>query len=388
MKKTLSILFAALLLLGALAGCAGGKSADSDTIDVGYLVHITGDSALWGQAERDGAQIAVDEINDAGGVLGKKMNLIFYDGRGTSADSVNAVKKGVEQDGVSILLGSTLSGPTIAVADICATNKVPQIASFATNVNVTKTEDGQVRPWSFRLCFTDPYQGRIIANYAVKTLGITNACILYDVTSDYSAGICAAIEENFKAAGGEIGATLAYKAGDVDFRSQLTSIKEYNPQAIMLPNTYKENALIAKQAYDLGMDVVFLAGDSYSPAMFEICPNLHDYYTVNHFDWGDPALADIRAKYIERYKEESPELNVAMGYDMVYFTKACIEKAGSTDPEALRSAIENAKDIQLTHALMTIDPATQDPLDKDAVILKLSDGTATFIERYSPRNAN
>lgn len=387
MKKTLAILFAALLLVGALAGCAGGKSADSDTVDVGYLVHITGDSALWGQAERDGAQIAADEINAAGGILGKQLNLMFYDGRGTSADSVNAVKKGVEQDGVCAMLGSNLSGPTIAVADICATNKVSQIASFATNTMVTKAEDGTTRPWSFRLCFTDPYQGRIIANYAVNTLGIKNACILYDVTSDYSAGISDAIQKNFEELGGTIGATLAYKAGDVDFRSQLTSIKEFNPEAIMLPNTYKENALIAKQAYDLGMDVVFLAGDSYSPAMFEICPNLHDYYTVNHFDWGDPELADIRSKYIERYKEESPELNVVMGYDMIYFIKACIEKAGSTEPEALRSAIENATDIQLTHALITMDPATHDPLDKDAVILKLSDGVATFVERYSPRNA-
>jgi len=377
----------------SFAGCGGSGSTSSDastggdTINVGYLVHITGDSALWGQAERDGAQIAVDEINEKGGVLGKKLNLMFYDGRSTSADSVNAVKKAVEQDKVSLMLGSNLSGPTIAVADICAANKVPQIASFATNTMVTRTEDGIVRPWSFRLCFTDPYQGRIIAGYAVNTLGIKNACILYDVTSDYSAGISAAIEENFKEMGGNILGTYAYKAGDVDFRSQLTSIKEHNPEAIMLPNLYKDNSLIAKQAYDLGLDVVLLAGDSYSPAMFEICPNLHDYYTVNHFDWGDPQLAEIKQKYIDRFGEEKPELNVVMGYDMVYFVKACIENAGSTDPEALRSAIENAKDIQLTHALITIDPETHDPLDKDAVILKLTDNETHFVERYSPRNA-
>lgn len=386
MKKALSILFAVALLIGCFSGCAGKK--EPDTIDVGYLVHITGDSALWGQAERDGAIIAMDEINAAGGILGKQLNMVFYDGRGTSADSVNAVKKAVEQDGVVAMLGSNLSGPTIAVADICANAKVPQIASYATNTMVTRTEDGKVRDWSFRLCFTDPYQGRIIANYAVNTLGITNACILYDVTSDYSAGICAAIEENFTALGGTIGTKESYKAGDVDFRSQLTTIKEKNPQAILVPNTYKENSLIAKQAYELGMeDVVLIAGDSYSPAMFEICPDIHDYYTVNHFDWADPALASIKSQYAERFGEENPELNVAMGYDMVYFVKACIEAAGTTEPEALRSAIENAKDIQLKHSLITMDPATHDPLDKDAVILKVSDGVCNYVERYSPRNA-
>ncbi len=386
MKKICVILLVLLMFVAVLTSCNSAGSTKDDTIDIGYLVHITGDSALWGLAERDGAQIAADEINAAGGILGKKLNLMFYDGRGTSADSVNAVKKAIEQDGVVALLGSNLSGPTIAVADIAAKNKVPQIASFATNTMVTQTEDGKVRPWSFRLCFTDPYQGRILANYAVNTLGIKTAAILYDVTSDYSIGITAEIEKNFVAAGGTISAKLAYKSGDVDFRSQLTSIKEYNSDAIFLPNTYKENALITKQAYDLGMDPVFLSGDSYSPAMFEISPNLHDYYTVNHFDWSDPALAEVKRKYVERYKEENPELNVVMGYDMVYFIKAVIEKAGTTEAEALRTAIEHATDIKLTQAVITIDPATHNPLDKDAVILKLSDGVATFVERYSPRN--
>ena len=133
------------------------------------------------------------------------------------------------------------------------------------------------------------------------------------------------------------------------------------------------------------MTPVFLSGDSYSPTMFEISPNLHDYYTVNHFDWGDPALADIKSKYVARYKEESPELNVVMGYDMVYFIKAVIEKAGTTEAEPLRTAIENATGVKLTHATITIDPATHDPLDKDAVILKLSDGKANFVERFSPK---
>jgi branched-chain amino acid transport system substrate-binding protein len=118
--------------------------------------------------------------------------------------------------------------------------------------------------------------------------------------------------------------------------------------------------------------------------MFDISPKLHDYYTVNHFDWGDPALAGIKTKYISLYKNDKPELNVVMGYDMVYFIKDVIEKAGTIDAETLRTAIENATAIKLTHATITIDPTTHNPLDKEAVILKLSDGKATFVERYTP----
>lgn len=383
MKKTVCLLLALVLVAGCLAGC--GKKDDS-SINVGFLVHITGDSALWGQAERDGAQIAVDEINAAGGVLGKTLNLTFYDGRSTSADSLNAVKKAVQQDKVCVMLGSNMSGPTIAVADVCAKAKVPQVATFATNTLVTQDENGKLRDWSFRICFTDPYQGKIIANYAYNTLNVTDACILYDITSDYSVGIMNEIQNNFKALGGEIKGVYSYKSGDVDFRSQLTNIKTDNPQAILVPNLYKDNSLIAKQAYELGIDVPLIAGDSYSAAMFEICPDLHDYYTVNHFDWSDPALSEIRQKYVDRFKEESPELNVVMGYDCVYFLKACLESAGSTEPEAIRSAIEHASDIALTHATITIDPQTHNPLNKDAVILGLGNGETTFVGRFTPEN--
>ena len=386
MKKQIRMtaVFLTLLICGALLAACGGETTE-DTINVGYLVHITGDSALWGMDEKNGAEIAAQEINEAGGILGKPLNLQFYDGRGNSADSVNAVKKGIEQDNMLVMAGSNLSGPTIAVGSICAKNQVPQIASFATNINVTEEEDGSVKPWSFRLCFTDPYQGTIVADYAYTKLNLSKAAILYDVTSDYSSGICACIEEHYLELGGEIAAKLAFRGGDVDFRAQLSEIKNQEPDVLFLPNLYKENSLIAKQAYDLGMDVVMIAGDSYSPAMFEICPELRQYYTVQHFSWGDPSLAGILEKYHEIHGDDvNPELNVPMGYDMVYFIKECIEAAGSTDPEAIRSAIENAKDIHLTHARITMDPETHNPLNKEAVIMLLEDGTDTFVERYTP----
>lgn len=381
MKKGISLLMILTMALGLLTGC-GSKKAE--TVNVGYLVHITGDSALWGMAEKNGAQLAADEINKAGGILGKQLNLQFYDGRGNSADSVNAVKKAIEQDKVSVMLGSNLSGPTIAAGPICAENKVPQVASFATNLRVTSDENNQTLPYSFRLCFTDPYQGKIISNYAIEKLNLKKAAILYDVTSDYSSGICEYIEKGYSELGGTILTKLAFRSGDVDFRPQLSEIKAQNPEVLILPNLYKENSLIAKQAYDLGMNIPMLAGDSYSPAMFEICPELKQYYTVQHFSWDDPALTEIKTKYSAAFKEENPELNAAMGYDMVYFIADCITKANATDGETIRKAIESAEKVKLTHATITIDPETHNPLNKEAVILLLENQKANFVERFSP----
>lgn len=382
-RMVLGLILGFVLLF--LAGCS---SADSGTIKIGYLCHITGDSALWGIAEKNGALMAVKEINDAGGVLGKKIDLIIYDGRGNSADSVNAAKKAVEQDRVKVLLGSNLSGPTIAVGPICAQAKVPQIASFATNPKVTLDDNGKVKPWSFRLCFTDPYQGTIIADYAINKLGKKNAAILYDVTSDYSSGLAENFEKRFKEIGGNIVAKAAFRSGDLDFRPQLSEIAQKKPDILILPNLYKENALIAKQAHEMAAlkGIPIMAGDSYSPVMFEMAGKeaLENYYTVQHFHWDDPELKAIKDKYFEQYGEKDPELNVVMGYDMMYFIADCIERAGELDGESIRAAIENSEDVKLTHATITIDPETHNPLNKAAVIVSLAGGKASFVERYTP----
>lgn len=384
MKKKIGLLLVVCLLFGlTFTGCS---SQDSNTIKIGYLVHVTGDSALWGICEKNGALLAVNEINNAGGVLGKKIDLQFYDGRGNSADSVNAVKKAVEQDKVKVMLGSNLSGPTIAVAPICAQNKVPQIASFATNKRVTLDDNGKVLPWSFRLCFTDPYQGEIIANYSIKKMNKKNAAILFDVTSDYSSGLTEYFEKSFNELGGNIVAKVAFRGGDIDFRPQLSDIKGKNPDILILPNLYKENALIAKQAKDLGIDITMMAGDSYSPTMFEIFPEMNNYYTVQHFSWQDSDLKSIRNIYEKEFKEKNPELNAPMGYDMVYFIADCIKRAGKADGEAIRQAIENAKDVKLTHAAITISPENHNPVNKAGVILKLEDKQDKFVEKYSPNN--
>jgi branched-chain amino acid transport system substrate-binding protein len=388
MKKISLIIISVLIMLAFLTGCGGGTK-EVESIKVGYLVHVTGDTALWGISEKNGAIIAQEEINEAGGVLGKKLNIIFYDGRGNAADSVNAVKKAVQQDKVVAMLGSNLSGPTIAVGPICASAKIPQVASFATNPKVTRDDSGNVKPWSFRLCFTDPYQGMLIADYAYEKLGKRNAAVLYDITNDYSSGLTDFFIKRFEEKGGKIVSKLSFRTGDVDFRAQLSEIKQKNPDILVLPNGYKEIALIAKQAKDLGMrDIVKIAGDSgYSISLFEMAgPELDgNYYVIQHFSWDDPDVKPIKAKYEEKFNE-TPEINAAMGYDMVYFIADAIERAGKADGEAIRDAIEKSKDVKLKHASITIDPNTHDPKNKAGIILKFEGGKAVFVDKFAPQD--
>ncbi|MEW6080689.1 MAG: ABC transporter substrate-binding protein [Bacillota bacterium] len=396
MKRSL-VLLLVLALAVSLAGCGtpaapaeepdeGEEPVSTEPIRIGYLAHITGDGAVWGVAESNGAKMAVEDINAAGGVLGRQLELFVADGRGNAADSVNATRRLVEQDKVIAVLGSNYSGVNIATAPIVAAAKVPQIGSFSTNPLVTVDENGNVRPWSFRLCFIDPYQGKVIADFAYNELGLKNAAVLYDIGSDYSVGLTEYFKARFEELGGTVIGTWAFKAGDVDFRPQLSEIKAKGPELLVLPNLYKEIALPAKQARELGMsDLVFMGGDGYSLTMLEMAgPELEGSYWTGHMTWKDPEIAPMKDRYTAKYGVEDPEYNLVMGYDIVYFLVDAIKRAGSTDGEALRNAIETAKDVQLKHAVITMDPETHNPLNKPAVIEKVEGSKFVFHSKYVP----
>ena len=386
MRRALCLITLAVMLGVIVAGCGGSQGPA--TIKIGYLANVTGDGAVWGQAEVNGAKLAVEEINKAGGVLGKQIELVVGDARGNATDGVNAVKKLIEQDKVVAILGSNYSGINLACAPIVEAAKVPQIATFATNPKVTVDEKGNPRPYSFRLCFIDPYQGKVLADYMYKKLGKKTAAILYEVTSDYSVGLSEYFEKRLKEIGGEVVAKLAFKGGDVDFRPQLSEIKQKNPEVLLLPNLYKEIALAAKQARELGMnDVVFMGGDGYSNTMLEMAgKELQGSYWVSHFSWEDPKLKNLLDKYTAKYNEKNPEPNGAMGYDIVYFLVDCIKRAGKAEGPAIRDAIENAKGVQLQHATITMDPKTHNPLDKMAAIHVVQGDRVKFLEMYSPKD--
>ena len=284
------------------------------------------------------------------------------------------------------------SAPAIAIKGALNDGKVPDIATVATNVEITVNKDGSLNPYNFRVCFTDPYQGSVAAGYAADELGAKKAAVLYDVASDYSQGFTEFFVETFEAKGGTIVAQEGCKSGDTDFRAQLTKIKEADPDVILLPlATYKDVALSANQARDLGIDAVLFGGDTWpSDTLFEMAgPALEGSFVVNHFDYNDPAAAEITKMYMDEYGK-APEINAYMVHDAFELLVAAIEKAGSADSQAITDALTEVEIDGVTgHIALGAD--THNPEGKEAAMQQIvksdtaEDGYEyKFIMKYSP----
>jgi branched-chain amino acid transport system substrate-binding protein len=375
---SLLVLFGAFLAMPAFA---------ADTIKFGEIATVTGDFAAYGVAEVESVKIAVEEINAAGGVLGKPLEVVMYDCRTRQEDMVNAARRLVEQDKVAAVIGPSGSGLCISAAPIFNRGQVPHIGTLPTNPMVTVDEEGNVRPYNFRICFLDPYQGRMMAYFAAKDLGLKKAAILYDVSSDYSQGQREFFTSSFKEYGGEIVADEGFRGEDVDFRSQLTNIKDSGADVLIYPFMGKSLPLAVKQGRELGIEVVIIGGDGYGDFMWEIAGDaLGNTYWVSHVDRYDPTLQGFFDKYKEKTQTECQEfMNAIMAYDCVYWLKDAIERAGSTDPQKIRDALEDTKGLKLLHAVLTMDEF-HNPKDKDGVMLicDAAQQKALFFKKVRP----
>ena len=284
---------------------------------------------------------------------------------------VNAARRLVEQDKVSAVIGPSGSGLCIAAAPHFNRGHVSHLGTLPTNPLVTVDEAGKVRPYNFRICFLDPYQGAIMAQFAFKNLNAKKAAILYDVSSDYSQGQREFFIKSFKDSGGEIIADEGFRGDDVDFRSQLTNIKESGADVLIFPFMGKSLPLAVKQARELGIETAIVGGDGYGDFMWEISgETLRNSYWVSHVDRYDPALKNFFDKYLQSAGTECQEfMNAVMAYDCVYWLKDAIERAGTDDPEKIRDALEQTKDLKLLHCVLTMDEF-HNPKDKDGVILR------------------
>ncbi len=300
------LLLVIALMVSSLAGCApkaeapaaeGGEAAAStEPIKVGWIGSLTGDQAVWGTCEFNTVKMMVEEVNANGGWLGRQVEAVGYDTKGDSMEAVNAVKRLTSQDKVVAIIGPNASGQAIAISSVLEEAQVPEIATVATNPKVTVAEDGSVKPYNFRVCFIDPYQGAVAAGYAFDKLGFENAAILYDVADEYSQGLTEFFEKTFEEKGGTIVAKEAFKFGDVDFRPQLSKIKEANPDVIFMPYFFKEVALSAKQAREVGIEAPLMGGDGWtSEQLLEMAGSaVEGSYVVNHLDFEDPDVQDFK----------------------------------------------------------------------------------------------
>jgi branched-chain amino acid transport system substrate-binding protein len=392
MKKKLSLLLAALFAAGSLSGCgsaagAAGAADKSSTIKVGLDYELSGPVATYGQGLVEGIELAFGEINKAGGVLGKQLEEVKTDNKSDNAESANVAAKLATRDKVVAILGPATSGNTKAAAPVAVQNKVPLISASATADDVTVDSNGKVREFVFKTCFSDSFQGVVMANFAYGDLAKKNAALLVDSTSDYSKGLAKNFKETFTKLGGSVITEQAYQAKDTDFRAVLTKLKGMNPDVIFLPGYYEEVGLIVKQARDLGLNVPILGGDGYeSPKLVDLAGKaaLNDVYYSNHYSSKDttPEVVKFREAFKAKYNKEPDAFN-ALGYDLAYFLADGLKRAGAADSVKLKDALAVTKDFKGITGTISVDK-NHNPV-KSITILQMKDGEQVFVKKLAPQ---
>ena len=377
-------LFLGLLAAAVVAaGCkpSGDPAADAIVIRVGEYASLTGSEAAFGQSSHKGTVLAIEQINAAGGVLGKKLELATEDNRSLAGESATIVKKFLSRDRVVAVLGEVASGRSLEAGPICQAAGIPMISPSSTNPKVTEIGD-----CVFRMCFTDPFQGRILAGFASKTLKVRRVAILSDVASPYSVGLAQYFREPFVAAGGEVISEQKYASKDKDFKAQLTALKALNPEAICVPGYYTEVGLIVRQARELGLTVPIFGGDGLeAPELIQIAgaDALKNTFYSTHFSPVQDAqrVRDFVEAYRSRYPGETPDAMAALGFDSAQALAEALKKAGSTEPAALKAALA-ATDFEGVTGRTRLD--AQRNATKPAVIITVENGAFRFLQTVEP----
>jgi branched-chain amino acid transport system substrate-binding protein len=392
-KKLASVFLSLMITTGLMAGCNGGAQNTSssgnnggggDTIKIGANLELSGGVASYGQSIAEGLELAFEEINKEG-INGKELKLVKVDNKSEAAEATNGAIKLISQDQVVAIVGAATSTNTLAQVQVAQDNKVPLITPTGTNPTITN-KDGKVNDFVFRTCFIDPFQGTVAAKFALDELKVKSAAVLIDTASDYSKGLASAFKKSFEENGGKIVAEEAYVAKDTDFRATLTRIKSANPEFIFLPGYYEEVGLIVKQARELGINVPIMGGDGWdSPTLVEIAgpEALNNTFITNHYSANDPDskiqefVKAFKAKY-----NKTPDGFAALGYDTAYFLADAIKRAGDADPEKIKEALAQTKDLALVSGVLTLDE-NHDPV-KSATILEYKNGEQQFKTKVNP----
>jgi len=376
MKRIIALTATIVLLVSGLTACAS-TSGDAETIKVGLNVELTGEAAVYGTPERKAAEMAVKEINAAGGVLGKKIELVIYDTKTDTAESTSNATKLMTQDGVVAVIGAAISGTTMAAAPIANQYQVPMITPSGSNALVTN--DGKsVYPFVYRACFIDPFQGVVLANFAAENLGKSKAVVLGSSSSDYAKDLASIFSKQFAAKGGSVVATEYYTDADTDFSAILTKVQAAGEFDVIFVADYAVRAgLIIKQAREAGIAVPFVGPDGFeSPDLVELAggaANLNDIYFSTHFS----SLSEDKKvqDFIKNYKAETgeaPSALSALAYDTVYMLKAAIEAAGEVNSLKVNAALEALKDFPGVTGTISFDE-WHNPV-KSAIVVQLVNG--------------
>jgi branched-chain amino acid transport system substrate-binding protein len=378
MKRLLLIPIAIVLVL-YLPSCNKGNPS-SEEILVGEFGSLTGTTATFGISVKNGIDMAIKDVNVAGGVLGKKIRVIVEDDQGKPEEAQTVVTRLITKNRVVAVLGEVSSSRSLAAAPVCQQNRIPMISPSSTNPRVTTVGD-----YIFRVCFIDTFQGFVMAKFVSNNLKLKNVAILRDIKNDYSVGLADVFTEEFKKLGGQIVSDASYSEGDTDFNAQLTLIKSKNPEAIFIPGYYTEAGLIARQARNLGIQVPLLGGDGWdSGSLWEIGgAALNNSYFSSHYSAKDPRPAI--QKFVQDYKKEFgqlPDTNAVLGYDAAQLLFDAFRRSNSTDPARVRDALATTKNFTGVTGKIEIDE-NRNPR-KPAIILKVRDGEFDYVDTIPP----
>ena len=389
MKRRFAAIAAAALSLSLLAGCgssgSGTSGSSADTVKVGLNYELSGPVATYGDASVKGIQMAVEEINAAGGVNGKQIEIVKYDNKSEPAEATTLATKLMTNDKVVSVIGPATSGSFKATIPVANQNKVPVVSGSATADDLL-VQNGVLQEFAFRTCFSDSYQGTAMANFATQSLSAKTAVILKDTSSDYAKGLADNFAKQFTANGGTIVAEEGYVAGETEFNPIVTRIKGQSYDVMYVPGYYNEVGLIIKQARDQGIDQPILGGDGFdSPGLLEKAgaAALNQVYFTNHYSSldQDPTVQDFIKAFKDKYGEE-PNAFHALGYDTAYFVADAIKRASEPTGEAIQQAMASTTDFSGVRGTFSIDPETHEPV-KSAVIIGLKDGVQVSAERSS-----
>ena len=387
-KKLALAIGGALITMSVLvSGCSTGSDKKADTIKIGVVAELTGNNATYGTSITNGIKLAVQQLNDTGGLLGKKIELVVADNKSDPAEAANAMSKLVYQDKAPVVMGLFASSSAIAASNVSEAAKVPFLAVGATNPKVTLDEKtGKVKPNTFRVCFIDPFQGTVGANFILNELKLQKAAVYIDNSSDYAKGLAAFFKENFIKNGGTVVAEESYLQKDTDFKATLTKIKAAAPDILYVPGYYQEVGMIVKQGREMGIEIPMAGGDGWDSAKLpEIAGKAalnNTYFSSLYSPDDDSALNKAFVSEYEKAYKVKPDVFAALAYDSALLVAEAIKNAGDTDPVKIAQSMAKINGFQGVSGTVTFD-AQHNPV-KSAVIIEHKDGAQTFRTKINP----
>ena len=384
MKVILRFFVLSVVVLGmGLLWSTTLEAASEDYVVIGTIQDLSGPNALCGQSQARGVEMAVEDFNQRGGLLGKQIVLKTYDFKLDVQEGINAYRRLVNQDKACVVVGPPVSNLILALAPIAEELKVPIVGEPSDERATTKSPG---EPWGFVFASqpTCKEYGYTMAGYAIKELGLKKFGVIYNKANAWGAMIAEAFMNYAKDHGAEIVSEQTFLWGDTDFRAQLTKIKDTQPDALVVPEYLQQAAQITKQAREMGMMIPIVGPNSFTPPMVDLIGSAaNNIYFVNNCAFDDPNLQEFIAEYKEKYGVD-PTTNAFFGYDNTLIALNAIERAGSTDPVAIRNALAQTKDVKGLIYTYTFDPTLHRPKQFVATVIKIVDGKYITVGKYLP----